>query len=65
MAVKRAGLIQKHFNSVKGIFLTLEDGDHIYNTPAGTKLRLMLLITVNYHADRVENILNLQNNVKN
>lgn len=65
LAVKRAGLIQKHFNSVKGIFLTLEAANHIYNTPAGTKLRLMLLIIVNYHADRHKNILNLRNNVKN
>lgn len=47
LAVKRAGLIQKHFSSVKGIFPTLKAADHISNIPAGTKLRLMLLIIVN------------------
>jgi len=62
--VKRAGLIQNHFNSVKGIVLTLEAADHIYNKSAGTKLRLVFLIIVNYHADRDKNILNLQKNVK-
>lgn len=46
------------------MFLTLEAADHIYNTPAGTKLRLMLFIIANYGADRDRNILNLQNNVK-
>lgn len=60
-----AGLIKKHFNSVKGIFLTLEAADHIYNTPAGSKFRLMLLVIVNYHADIDKNILNLQNKVEN
>lgn len=64
LAVKHAGLIQNHFNSVEGMFLTLEAADHIYNTPAGTKLRLMLFIIANYGADRDRNILNLQNNVK-
>lgn len=63
--MKHAGLIQKHLNSVEGIFLTLEAADCIYSTPAGTKLRLMLRIIVNCGADRDRNILNLQNDVKN
>lgn len=52
LSVKHASLIQKHINSEKGIFLTLEAVDQICNTLAGTKLRLMFLIIINHHAEK-------------